>query len=227
MNFDRLAACYPWLEKFFAGSLMQRCRTTFLARAKNHRHALLVGEGTGKFMAELLRANPQIRITCVEACAGMIRQMRQRLLREGLDGARVQFTQMDALDWTPPTEKFDLVVTHFFLDCFRAEQLQRLIPRLAESATDEAVWLLADFRVPEHGWQRWRARAILMMLYGFFRLTTSLSAHWLTPPDPFLRDAGFTLIDRRLLSFGLAHADLWARGVSRFPGQTIHGILRA
>ena len=55
MSFDRLAAHYHWMENLFAGGLMQRCRTTFLARTKDRRHALLVGEGTGKFLVELLR----------------------------------------------------------------------------------------------------------------------------------------------------------------------------
>jgi ubiquinone/menaquinone biosynthesis C-methylase UbiE len=216
MNFDRLAAHYHWMEIFFAGGLMQRCRTTFLPHTINCRHALLVGEGTGKFLVELLRANPQIQITCVEQCEGMIQQARQRLAREKLDGSRVSFQQMDVLVWTPPPGKFDLVVTNFFLDCFRSEQLQKLIPRLAGSATKDAIWLLADFRVPERGWRRWRAKVILSMLYVFFKLTTALSATWLTPPDNLLANSGFKLSDRRLLSFGFAHADLWSRGVETF-----------
>jgi ubiquinone/menaquinone biosynthesis C-methylase UbiE len=211
MSFDRLAAHYHWMEKLFAGGLMQRCRTTFLAHAKDRRHALLIGEGTGKFLVELLRVNPRIQITCVEQCAGMIQQARQRLAWEQLDVSRVSFQQMDALHWTSPPGKFDLVVTNFFLDCFRFEQLQKLIPQLAESATDDAIWLLADFRVPEAGWRRWRAGAILASLYLFFKLMTSLSASWLTPPDKFLANAGFKLSDRRLFNFGFAHADLWMR----------------
>ncbi len=213
MNFDRLAAHYHWMEKIFAGGLMQNCRTTFLSRTKSCRQALLVGEGTGMFLAELLRLNPRIQVTCVEQCEGMIKQARQRLSREQLDGSQIQFQQMDALHWMPSREKFDLVVTNFFLDCFRAEELQKLVPLLAESTTSGAIWLLADFRVPEQGWRRWRAKAILALLYAFFKLTTALSANRLTPPDSFLTQAGFKLVDRRLVNFGLAHADLWSRGV--------------
>ena len=212
MNFDRLAAHYHWMEKIFAGGLMQRCRTTHLSHTKNCRHALLVGEGTGKFLVELLRFNPQIQITCVEQCEGMIQQTRQRLAREQLDGSRVSFQQMDVMFWTPPLGKFDLVVTNFFLDCFRSEQLHKLIPLLAGSATAGAIWLLADFRVPERGWRRWRAILLLSMLYAFFKLATALSANWLTPPDNLLTANGFKLVDRRLVNFGFAHADLWARG---------------
>jgi SAM-dependent MidA family methyltransferase len=211
MNFDRLAAHYHWIETVFAGGLMQHCRTAFLSRTKNCRRALLVGEGTGKFLTELLRSNSQIQITCVEQCAGMIEQTRQRLLADKLDRAQVEFKQMDALHWTPPVEKFDLIVTNFFLDCFRAEQLQKLVPLLADSATANAIWLLADFCTPARGWRRWRAKTLLAMLYAFFKLTTSLAAGRLTPPDAFLTQAGFSLRDRRLASFGFAHADFWQR----------------
>ena len=211
MNFDRLAAHYHWMETFFAGGLMQRGRTTFLPRTRHCRRALLVGEGPGKFLAELLRANPQIQVTCLEHSRGMIQQMRRRLSAKKLDDSRVEFQQMDALHWSPPREKFDLVVTNFFLDCFRAEELQRLVPLLAGTTTAEAIWLLADFREPERGWPRWRAKIILALLYAFFKVATSLSASRLTPPDRFLAGAGFNLVERRLVSFGFVHADLWQR----------------
>jgi SAM-dependent methyltransferase len=214
MNFDRLAAHYHWLEHLFAGGLMQRCRITFLSRTKDCRSALLAGEGTGKFLVELLQSNRQIKITCVEQSAGMIAQARRRLRRERVDGSRVEFIQTDALNWTAPRGAFDLVVTNFFLDCFRADQLQSLVPRLAGSATGDAIWLLADFRVPEQGWRRARAIVVLAGLYAFFKMATALSARWLTPPDDFLKRAGFELVDRRLASFGFAHADFWRRKIS-------------
>jgi hypothetical protein len=214
MNFDRLAAHYHWMETFFAGDLMQRGRTAFLSRTRHCRRALLAGEGTGKFLAELLRANPQIQVTCLEHSRGMIQQMRRRLSAKKLDDSRVEFQQMDALHWSSPPEKFDLVVTNFFLDCFRAEELQRLVPLLAGTTTAEAIWLLADFREPERGWPRWRARIILTLLYAFFQVATSLSASRLTPPDRFLAGAGFNLVERRLVSFGFVHADLWQRKIS-------------
>jgi len=153
-------------------------------------------------------------VTCVEFCAGMVAQARRRLRVAGADESRVEFQQMDAFNWTPPLEKFDLIATHFFLDCFPAAQLEVLVPRLEKSATPDAIWLLADFQTPARGWQRWRAQLMLTMLYTFFRLTTALPAHQLTPPDPFLRNAGFTLVERRLASFGFAYSDLWRRAQS-------------
>ena len=70
-------------------------------------------------------------------------------------------SRRDALTWQPPRGVFDLVATHFFLDCFRRDELERLVAKVAASATDEARWLLADFRVPASGWRKWRARVVL------------------------------------------------------------------
>ncbi|MFO1513607.1 MAG: hypothetical protein U1F83_11930 [Verrucomicrobiota bacterium] len=108
-------------------------------------------------------------------------------------------------------QHFDLIVTHFFLDCFQRDELAVLVNQLAAGATPEARWLVADFREPETGWRRWRARAVLALLYAFFRAVTGLSASRLTPPDEFLVRSGFQLSARKLANFGLVYSDLWER----------------
>jgi ubiquinone/menaquinone biosynthesis C-methylase UbiE len=270
MSFDTLAPHYRKMESVLAGNILQRCRTAFLDEAMNCHRALLLGEGPGRFLAELLRANPLVEVTCVERSPGMIEQARRTLGESEL--ARVQFVQADALSWQPltrpsvtlpvnrntssprpsppfgteervaagrerrrvwfmgsdgvkgtsaaigsnlfPQAQFDLVVTHFFLDCFRREELEALVAKVASVSTPDARWLLADFREPERGWRRWRARLVLAVMYGFFRVVTGLSASRLTQPDGFLEAAGFRLAGRRLANFGLAHSDLWLRNAT-------------
>jgi ubiquinone/menaquinone biosynthesis C-methylase UbiE len=209
MSFDTLAPYYRSMELVTAGSLMQRCRTSFLAETGACRHALLLGEGPGRFLPELLRTNLRVEVTCVERSPRMIEEARSRLNASEL--ARVQFVQTDALTWQPPRNEFDLVVTNFFLDCFRPGELKELVARVSGSTTEDACWLLADFREPERGWRRWRGRIVLAVMYSFFRAVTGLSATRLTPPDGFLEAAGFRLAARRLANFGLAHSDLWLR----------------
>jgi len=242
MSFDTLAPYYRIMELVTAGGVLQRSRTAFLAEAANSRRALLLGEGPGRFLGELLRTNPYVEVTCVERSPRMIEEARKRLTESEL--ARVHFLQADALTWQPLTPslfpsdgervaegrvrgilqsqeverrlhgKFDLIVTHFFLDCFRREELAELVAKIAESATEDARWLLADFREPESGWRRWRGRAALALMYGFFRVATGLSAARLTPPDGFLETGGFHLASRRRANFGLVHSDLWQRAKS-------------
>lgn len=210
MSFDTLAPYYRSMELLLAGDILQRCRIAFIAEAINSRRALLLGEGPGRFLDELLRSNPHVQVTCVERSPRMIEAARRRLGESDL--LRVNFEQADALTWQPPREAFDLVVTHFFLDCFCRDELRSLVLKISGAATEDARWLLADFREPERGWRRWRGRIVLTLMYGFFRLATGLSAARLTPPDSLLKACGFKLASRQLANFGLAHADHWVRG---------------
>lgn len=212
VSFDRLAPYYRPMEAVAAGRIMQRCRTSFLAETIGRRRALLVGEGPGRFLIELLRATPRMEVTVLEQSPQMIRQAKSRLRKKGLDASRVEFQTVDALTWNPPVQGFDLIATHFFLDCFGPEELADLIGKLGQSATEDARWLLGDFCIPKRGWRRFRARVIHAAMYAFFRVATGLSAKRLTPPDRFMQRAGFQRMERRLFSLGLLHSDLWVRG---------------
>jgi ubiquinone/menaquinone biosynthesis C-methylase UbiE len=211
MSFDTLAPQYRMMEAVLAGNILQRCRTAFLAEVAASQRALLLGEGPGRFLVALLRANPNVQVTCVERSQGMIQEARRAVRCHNLNPAQVTYEAKDALAWQPPPGGFDLVATHFFLDCFRSDELEGLISKVAASTTENARWLLADFRHPETGWQKWRAKAVLALMYAFFRLATGLSATRLTSPAGFLESAGFRLAGQRLANFGLVHSDLWQR----------------
>jgi len=143
----------------------------------------------------------------------MLASARARLHAPGLDKNNVEFVQADICNWSTPGAEFDLVVSHFFLDCFRPDQLRQILRRVAAAATPEATWLLADFWEPSEGWARWRARLILRAMYLFFRWAAGLPAAQLTRPDPWLQEHGFALRERRLFEWSLLHSDLWTRGV--------------
>ena len=215
MSFDRLAPHYRWMEFVLAGGRLQRCRTAFLNEVGRRRDVLLLGEGNGRFLVECRRALPQAHITCVDSSARMLDEARRRLVNSGLGAGNTEFLKANALDWKPPKPGFDLVVTHFFLDCFRPDQLEALMAALARVATPRATWLLADFRVPPAGGRRLRALLIHRLMYLFFRFATDLPAQCLTAPDRLLEANGFELRERRLSEWGLLHSDWWERRLER------------
>ena len=210
MSFDRLAPFYRLMERIAAGERMQRCRTAFLDRITVPRSILTIGEGHGRFLTACLQKFPQAQITCVESSSAMIDQARKGLATSGLRTQRVCWIQSDVLDWSP-SKQHDLIATHFFLDCFRAEQLASLIPRITDAAAPGADWLLADFQIAPHGWRRLRSRIILTMMYAFFRIATQLPASHLTEPGQFIENAGFSLRDRIETEWGLLRSDWWTR----------------
>jgi SAM-dependent methyltransferase len=207
MSFDRLAPHYRWMEWLLAGRKLQRCRTTFLDTLPRARHALLLGEGNGRFLQEFLRKQPGAQVTCVDASPQMLKAAR----RSARENARVTFVCCDVNEWEPSHGEFDLVVSNFFLDCFRPEQIEFIAERISAALTDDARWLIADFCEPRGGWRKWRARAILQAMYCFFRWTTALPAKRLTAPDVILARHGFELRERRTFEWGLLQSDLWAR----------------
>ena len=211
MSFDLLAPHYRWLEAVLAANKLQRCRTAFLDRVAVAKNVLIAGEGNGRFLTECRRALPAARITVVESSLGMLNAAARRLAVSGLSPDGIEFVHSDLLGWRPRPHTFDLIVTHFFLDCFPAAQLKRAVHTLADAATDNSTWLLADFRIPARGLKRYRAEAIHQLMYTFFRAITRLPARVLTPPDLFLIAQGFCLRERRVCEWGLLQSDLWMR----------------
>jgi len=211
MSFDVLAPHYRWMEVVLAGEKLQRCRTTFLDRIPIAGNVLILGEGNGRFLVECRRKMPKARIVCVDASARMLGLAQRRL---GDNGGPTEFVRADALAWALPKVNFDLIVTHFFLDCFRPEQLERLIAKIAGAAAPGATWLLADFQAARTGLARVRSKVILWMMYRFFRVVTRLPARELTSPDAFLERHGFKLAERRMAEWGLIHSDWWQHSLS-------------
>lgn len=211
MSFERLAGIYRAFEAIVAGSVMQQARTAFLSHCARSRHAFLVGEGPGRFLVPLLQSFPNLHVTYIDQSPAMIAAARRFATGQGIDLARVDFRAMDVRNWRSHRLDADLVATHFFLDCFPPGELERCIGIIGDNLASTAQWLMSDFRVPERGWQRIRARLLLKMMYSFFQVVTRLEARCLTDPDDHLRKLGFRIRERRLFNFGFIHSDLWCR----------------
>lgn len=211
MSFNALAPWYRTLEWIAFGDDLQRCRTACLGEIAAPRRVLIVGEGNGRFLCELLRRHPGVEVDCVDASQRMLQLARQRLERELSDRVQcVRFLQHDLTLWTPPEEQYDLVVTHFFLDCFAEAQLAAIVRKLAQAATENANWLVADFCVPANGVARLRARAWLAVMYQFFRLTAGIDSRRLVDPTPLMR-AGFALARQHVFRKGMLKSEMWRK----------------
>jgi ubiquinone/menaquinone biosynthesis C-methylase UbiE len=210
VNFDRVAPHYRWLETLVFGDQLQRARTAFLRQIRPPRHVLVVGEGNGRFLAEFVKAHPDAAVDCVEASARMI-----ALARERLGKAAVRFQCADIREAQLPDAIYDLIVTHFFLDCFDDATLGDVIAKLARSATGKAQWLIADFSPPARGWRRLRARSLIALMYWFFRAVAGLEARFLVDYRPSLSRQGFVLREEIISPNQMIRSELWQRDPRR------------
>ena len=211
MSFDAIAPWYGTLETIAFGNALQRARLACLDAIGSPCRALIVGEGNGRFLAALLQRHPLIRIDCVDSSEQMLELARQSVLRTAPDQiSRVAFLQHDVTSWAP-RDRYDLIVTHFLLDCFSTQQVGRIVAQLARATALNASWLLADFRIPETGFPRNHALAWLAVMYRFFRAVARIEARDLVDPSPFLRAEGFVLERQLLFRLGMLKSEVWRR----------------
>lgn len=206
-DFGRLASVYRWMEWLSFGPFLWCCRCTFLSAMRGRRRALVIGDGDGRFTARLLADNRRVRVNAVDASAAMLRALARRAAGAG---ERLRTLCMDARAWQPqPAASYDLVVTHFFLDCLSTEEVASLACRVRTATEPDALWVISEFAIPETWFGRWFARPLVWVLYWAFGLLTGLEQRRLPGHPIALREAGFVLAQRRTLLGGMLASEIW------------------
>jgi ubiquinone/menaquinone biosynthesis C-methylase UbiE len=209
VNFDRIARPYRWLEYGSFGPWLERCRSAQLVHLTGARHALLLGDGDGRFLARLLAAHATLTADVVDSSHAMLRILDRRVRRSGRQARqRICLHHADALEWNP-TRSYDLIVSHFFLDCFFPGQLEQLLDRLLPYAVPGARWVISEFAIPPSTLVAHLARGIVGLLYRAFGLLTGLRVRALPDYGTALRRRGLLpLHDCRYLA-GLLRSQVW------------------
>jgi SAM-dependent methyltransferase len=218
-DFNRLAPLYRWMEFFSFGPWLAITRRTFLSRLTQADRALVLGDGDGRFTASLLRANPTVHVDAVDTSSAMLQAL---LHRAAPHAGRVQIHLADVRAWEPSAanEPYDHIVTHFFLDCLTTQEIQSFAATLRPVVSSSALWVVSDFAIPP-GWRgRFLARPLVACLYAAFGLLTGLTIRNLPDHASALRQAGFTLLDRRTRLGGLLIAELWSAAPAELDAQT-------
>jgi ubiquinone/menaquinone biosynthesis C-methylase UbiE len=206
VNCDAIARWYRWLEYAGFGSELERRRFQFLSEVADARRVLALGEGDGRFLARLAAQNPQAAIDYIDVSARML-----TLAHARVGSGRVDFRQDDVRVAPLPESEYDLIVTHFLLDCFEEPDVRVVAAHIAEAAQPHARWLVSEFRQPSSGWRAVWARLWLRLLYWFFRVTTGLETRRLVDYHPILESLGFRLQREQTSRFGLLTSELWQR----------------
>jgi len=211
-NFDSVARAYRWMEYFSFGPRLERCRFHFLTRCSGARHALVLGDGDGRFTARLLSSNPAVQVDAVDASPAMLALLRERASNccDNAD-SRLRTIQADIRRFTPPGTDYDLVVSHFFLDCLTDSEVSSLVARLCPHMTQDAIWLVSEFAVPEAGWRRLPARMVIRGLYYAFFVLTGLRVRKIPNYASALNDHGFHLAEKAAYLGGMLATEVWER----------------
>jgi SAM-dependent methyltransferase len=205
VNCDRIARWYRWFEYAGFGRALERRRRAFLNDLSGARRVLALGDGDGRALAALLAAAPSARVDYIDISARML-----ELARARAGATRVAYRNEDARTTLLPAAEYDVIVTHFFLDCFDETELDPLIARLAGAATPQARWLISEFR--GNGW-------LVRALYFFFRIATGLRTRRLVDHHPLMERHGFRLMRHEDAYRGILASELWVSDAVTSPNR--------
>jgi cyclopropane fatty-acyl-phospholipid synthase-like methyltransferase len=206
INFDPVARLYRWLEYLSFGPWLERCRSAQLPHLAGAGHALLLGDGDGRFLLQLLAVNPGLHVDVIDSSRSMLSILNRRVRQHG--GEKVRLHLADALQWEP-IGPYDLIVSHFFLDCFFPHRLEQLFDRVLPHAQPGAQWVVSEFAVPDNPLIAFLARGIIALLYRVFGLLTGLQVRSLPGYADSMRRRGLVLSHERRFLAGLLRSELW------------------
>jgi ubiquinone/menaquinone biosynthesis C-methylase UbiE len=205
-NFDVLARFYRWMEWATFGPFLARCRLAFMNKIRASKRALVIGDGDGRFAARLLTENHEVRVKAIDASAAMLEAL---VARTGSESHRVSTARIDAREWRPARTSYDLVVTHFFLDCLSTDEVRALADRVGSAAAPGALWVVSEFAIPDSLFGRLVAVPLVSLLYTAFCWITGLQVRELPDHSFALQESGFKLSECKVFLSGLLVSELW------------------
>ena len=206
-NFDLVAAAYPLLETMSFGNSLNEARRAFVQRTATATHVLLIGEGNGRFLCELLARKRGGTVTVVDQSPRMLRLLSRRVssIRRYTE---LKLITADFLAWNADGLTYDAVVTHFFLDLFRTESQLLVTHKISHVAKPGAIWVNVDYRLTK---PRPLHRLIDWLQYRFDRTFSGIEADRLYDSSEHIRSAGWLIDEERLFCSGAVAAQSLTR----------------
>src|SRR5579859_5556428 len=205
-DFGRLAHIYRWMEWFSFGPFISRCRCAFLPDLRDRKTALVLGDGDGRFTARLMNENSHIHVDAVDASDAMLRELTRHAAS---NVGRLQTFVADARSFAPRFRSYDLIATHFFLDCLTTEEVEEVAARLRRQVETSAEWVVSEFAVPGGRFGRFIARPVVAALYLAFGWLTGLEIRRLPDHRSAMERAGWRLVSERKFLAGLLVSEFW------------------
>jgi SAM-dependent methyltransferase len=212
MNCDPIANVYRWIEYAAFGPVLERVRSRWLPELAGAQRVLVLGDGDGRFLSRLAKRYPSAEVHYIDSSARMLALAHGRIHRERLPNPdRLQFTLGDARFTAITGQDYDLVVSHFFLDCFDDQGLSELADHIGLHLALNARWAVSDFREPEGGFLAPLLRLHLQLMFAFFRYTCSLETKRLPDYSLIRHTLGLAVSQRADFLGGFVFSEIWSK----------------
>lgn len=178
------------------GVRLHQTRLALLDQLPSIQTALFLGDGDGRLLEAFCKRQPHADVTSIDQSPKMLASQRCRIDRLSHSG-QIHFELANAIDYKPPEQSFDLIVSAYFLDCFTEQQLRESLPRWLAALKPDGKLYYVDFCVPDVRNEtitrtgRFRFQLLLYLMHRFFAAATAHPTRTLQPMELLIESAGF------------------------------------
>ena len=170
-NFNAIAPFYDRLCQLVFGQKVKKAQIESLAFIPPNSTILIAGGGTGWILDEIAQKFPSgLNITYIDKSSEMIRLSKKRNYALNT----IEFINEDIEDVRLSHQKYNVILTPFFLDCFSQSIFQSIFKKLDDSLMPGGLWLNVDFYLSAAS-KQWQ-KVLIKIMYVFFRMTCKIEA---------------------------------------------------
>ena len=189
-NYDKIAKVYDFISRIIFQNALVDAQVWLLKYVPANSRILIVGGGTGWILEKFAAVHSNgLTIDYVESSAQMIALSQKRNYQEN----KINFINQ-AVENYSTNEKYDIILTPFLFDNFTATKIQIIFTQLDGLLKPGATWLYADFVYDKEKGRLWQ-KALLKLMYFFFRITSKIETQELVSMDTFFNAAGYNKMD--------------------------------
>ncbi|MFT5883092.1 MAG: 2-polyprenyl-3-methyl-5-hydroxy-6-metoxy-1,4-benzoquinol methylase [Crocinitomicaceae bacterium] len=150
IDYSRVAGAYRWLEVLVFSSTLQKARLTYLEVFLQSLIQLecpsiaVVGDGDGRFLAELLKCEQDFKIDYIDCSPGMLRVAQKRAGHDSRVTWRCEQFERGS------KKSYDAIACHFVLNGFGSEQRKHFVGAISASLNPNGILLVSDFDSRAH-----------------------------------------------------------------------------
>lgn len=179
-NYNRIAFIYDFISRIVFGRSIVRSQVCLLQQIPPKSSVLIVGGGTGWVLEEISKIHSAgLMIDYLEISSAMMKQAMKRDIKNN----KVNFIQEPVENYITDN-KYNIVFTPFVLDNFSLDKIHIVFARLNDRLKKDGLWLIADFVYDKDKSPIWQ-KALLKIMYFFFRVTCNIETDELVELDPF------------------------------------------
>ncbi|GAL83382.1 ubiquinone/menaquinone biosynthesis methylase [Sporocytophaga myxococcoides] len=195
-GFNRLAAIYDYLLLIPPGRGFIKSQEELIHLLPEKKSCLIIGGGTGNFLRSLIISGKVTNIVNLDISEKMLAKASVKI-KDLYQDCKVEFRR-GSFDKIAEEEKFDLIITNFFLDLFSQEEVKTWISFIHEKLSSEGLFYYTDLQISRGKTLRtFMKNMYIKVLYFFFRNTTSISGKTLIDLRTEILQSGFNIIHEK------------------------------